>query len=292
MGRFLREVGSEWGLIAFTVLAPASVGMALLGLVSGAWAGLALGAWAAASLAMLASFGHLARPWLAPLSVSNWLRSWLSREIVAAAAFWGCTLLWWLASGSAASLAVNLAAVAAGVVLLYTMGRAYQLSTRPAWNGVEGWAELAAGALGPGIIAGAWLLAARGGGQPGWAVLALPFLGLALVVWAYATRRRRLAAGAADDRRVAAAAAHWAGLAAYQRASLILLAAGAVLAVRATLVGVLQGPHQGWQFLWAIALFVAVAGQALCRALFYASATAERYVARVRPPFGARAQNR
>ena len=192
--------------------------------------------------------------------------------------------------------AANLAAVAAGVALLYTMGRAYQVSTRPAWNGTEGWAELAAGALSPGIIAGGWLLAVWGGVGPGWAGLALPFLGLALVGWAYAARRKRLAAGAADDRRVAAAAARWAELAAYQRVSLILLAGGAVLAVRAALLVALQGAQQeallGWQFIWPIALLFALAGQALCRALFYASATAERYVARVRPPFSARAQNR
>lgn len=153
------EKRSEAPLIAFTLCTPAVVGVALLAVLLGFWSCstaaclMAASSLALATAGMLASVFHLAKPLRAPFSLRHLSSSWLSREIVAVAAFWALAAAWLtgcLIESDAMVLVNEALAAASGVVLLFVITRAYDVPTRPAWRGAEGLMELAAAACGVG----------------------------------------------------------------------------------------------------------------------------------------------
>lgn len=192
------EKQSEYPLIAFTTLEPAALGVALCALIGAFFAQdsmvLAMCAWVFSSVGMVASVVHLAKPLRAPRSLSNLKSSWLSREIVAVAVFWALLSLWvaacWLDIAWLA-IAADAAAVAAGAALMFVISRAYKVSTRPAWCGPEGTAELFATALGVGSAVSFALT----GNAPVlfyWPLAALAACGLVIDVLSHRARRARL----------------------------------------------------------------------------------------------------
>ena len=162
-----QEKKSELPLIAFTTCVPAALGVALFAPFAGGWAGvpgmggllgaggfrMALVAWLFASVGMVASIAHLAKPLRAPRALTNLKTSWLSREIAVVAVFWGLLSLWTVAAffrEPVAAILLDIASVAVGIPLMVIIVRAYKVSTRPAWCGSEGLAELWACVLGAG----------------------------------------------------------------------------------------------------------------------------------------------
>lgn len=176
---------SETALIVFTLLVPASVGVALFTLLFGGGLPVAIAAFLLASIGMAGSITHLAKPLRAPTSLRNLRSSWLSREIAVVIVYWVFVAIWLASEGTmiaaeagalrpevptalatampAASLAARALATIGGAVLLAVIERAYRVPTRPAWCGHECLMELAATALG----AGATVYAAI----TGWAAL-------------------------------------------------------------------------------------------------------------------------
>lgn len=163
---------SELPLILFTLCAATSVGFVLVDLamfagelLSGAThrgvaAGLPHLCLSSCSLAlvttgMIASVAHLAKPLRSPRALSNLASSWLSREILVAAAYWAYTALWMLAQLRSAALgsAANLICLTVGVFLLASAAKAYAIPAQPAWNGPDTFVELLAAAFGAGIPA-------------------------------------------------------------------------------------------------------------------------------------------
>lgn len=166
----LRQAESgEAALIVFTLLVPASVGVALFALLFGGGLPAAIAAFLLASIGMAGSITHLAKPLRAPTSLRNLRSSWLSREIAAVIVYWMFVVIWLASEGMkivaeagalepatlatampAASLAARALATVGGAVLLAVIERAYHVPTRPAWCGHECLMELAATALGAG----------------------------------------------------------------------------------------------------------------------------------------------
>lgn len=171
---------SELPLILFTLCISASVGVVLVDLVfstceaimCGGWgcaagfavAGLAtktslahlalgLAALALTTVGMLASVAHLAKPFRAPRALTNLANSWLSREILVVAAFWGCIALWIVAQfvSALAAFCAALASLSIGCFLLIAAARAYAIPSQPAWHGADTTIELFAAACGAGI---------------------------------------------------------------------------------------------------------------------------------------------
>ena len=157
-----QEKTSEAALVVFTLLVPASVGLATFSLIdNGLWP--AIAAIGLATAGMIGSIAHLAKPLQAPTSLRGLRSSWLSREIAAVSLYWGCLALWLLgelAHDVTISLAGHVAAVLVAVALLTIIARAYKVSTRPAWCGNECLMELAACALGVGAAAEAMMASA------------------------------------------------------------------------------------------------------------------------------------
>lgn len=202
-----QEGRSESALVAFTLLVPASAGVALFALAFGGGVRPAIAALALAGVGMAGSITHLAKPLRAPTSLRNIRSSWLSREITAVSVFWAFELAW-LASeaataaarGSAlgffadaapaASLLFRAATVSGGALLLVVIARAYKVSTRPAWCGPECLMELFACALG----AGSALYAASTGCslvEPGVAATVSVIAGVAGLALDVSSHRRR-----------------------------------------------------------------------------------------------------
>lgn len=164
---------SEAALIVFTLLVPASVGVALFALLFGGGLPAAAAAFLPASIGMAGSITHLAKPLRAPTSLRNLRSSWLSREITAVIVYWMFVTIWLASEGAmiaaetgtlepampatlatampAASLAARALAAVGGAVLLAVIERVYRVPTRPAWCGHECLMELAATALGAGV---------------------------------------------------------------------------------------------------------------------------------------------
>lgn len=139
----------ELPLICFTLLSPASVGVACgaiaMGKAMDIW--FALVALVLVSVGMAGSILHLARPFLAPTSLRNVASSCLSREIVVVSAYWVVVLAWCACCLLASELrvlvwALCLLAMAMGCVLIVAIGNAYLLTSQPAWNGREVYVEL------------------------------------------------------------------------------------------------------------------------------------------------------
>ena len=220
-----QEKTSEAALVVFTLLVPASVGLATFSLIdNGLWP--AIAAIGLATAGMIGSIAHLAKPLRAPTSLRGLRSSWLSREIAAVSLYWGCMALWLLgelAHDVTISLAGHVAAVLVAVALLTIIARAYKVSTRPAWCGNECLMELAACALGVGAAAEAMMASAAAvvaeatgtasaagaawGGVPLplWALtVAMSVAGLALDIASHRSRRRRLEnERATSDERIA-----------------------------------------------------------------------------------------
>lgn len=178
---------SELPLILFTLCISASVGVVLVDLVFSACETVASGGFAPASatyslrggpsasgfmlqtslahlvlglaalllttIGMLASVAHLAKPLRAPRALTNLASSWLSREILVVAAFWGCIVLWILAQfvSALAGFVLGLASLTVGCFLLAAAAKAYAIPSQPAWHGADTTIELFAAACGAGI---------------------------------------------------------------------------------------------------------------------------------------------
>lgn len=143
----------DFALVTFTILMQLSVGaFAVLTLVRGYVARRAGAAEAArltnpalyciplaAILALVASLLHLGVPLRAYTAVNNFATSWLSREVVLAAAFTGLAVLvafleWRKLGGAALRNLLAWVAVLVGLVLVYSMANVYLLDAQPAWN--------------------------------------------------------------------------------------------------------------------------------------------------------------
>ena len=206
-----QEERSESALVAFTLLVPASAGVALFALAFGGGVRPAITALALACVGMTGSITHLAKPLRAPTSLRNVRSSWLSREIAAVSVFWAFELAWLASEASTiaaresalgflvdaapvASLLFRTSAVLSGALLLAVIARAYKVSTRPAWCGPECLMELTACALGAGgaLYAASAGLSLGGFGVVGIASAIAGVAGLALDVFSHRRRRLRL----------------------------------------------------------------------------------------------------
>lgn len=146
----------EWPLVIFTTLGVMGAGLLATPLLASAAAGTPAPAtvslrWGAALLAvgLAVSFAHLGRPLRAPLASSGLGRSPLSAEVVAAAvaAIAGATA----AFLPYVSPVLDLAAAAAAVVFLVTLGLVYALPGQQTWRGAVAWMPLTSG-LGFGAV--------------------------------------------------------------------------------------------------------------------------------------------
>ncbi|MCL5257482.1 MAG: dimethyl sulfoxide reductase anchor subunit [Chloroflexi bacterium] len=191
----------ERSLIAFTILAQLAVGTLWTEGAVHVWAVSNRGVNAASpaiawplvatliTLGVIASFLHLGTPGNAWRALSGFRRSWLSREILCAAAFAGCSILVSLlqrfvpaapAVFDGAALAIGLL----GFVLVYCMAQTYRLRTIPAW---DTWATPASFLLTTlllgSMVTAALLLAQEGGAEPmaGGVIHSLAVWGMVLV---------------------------------------------------------------------------------------------------------------
>ncbi len=143
----------EWTLITFTVLAQMSVGtFVLLGWVhwyaqrkAGVEAADRLSTTALLAigptlvLGMIASVFHLGDPLRAPLAITRFATSWLSREIAFGVLFAAAgaifAIMQWRKIGSwKVRNAIALLAALFGLALVYSMSQVYMLGAQPAWN--------------------------------------------------------------------------------------------------------------------------------------------------------------
>jgi len=267
----------EGSLVAFTLLTQAAVGAC--------WAALALQlaaeragvpehgagtilllAFLAALAGLAASFLHLGRPSNAWRALQNLRTSWLSREILFAAAFTaalGASALLPLldvASPFSRGFAEGLATVF-GLALLYAMTMAYRLRTVPAWDRATTNAAFLSTTLGLGALAAAAVLAA-GGGLRVFSVSRLVVVALAFHLLGVATAffwLRGLAEGGRTEREsLARVVARPSLLRARVLLSALALAAG---------VAALLSPGRAWPPVAAFLL--ACAAEAAGRTLFY-----------------------
>ena len=146
----------EWSLIGFTLLSQTAVGafwtVAAAFLLTDRRPGLLenrlfsvpflAAVLVVLGLAAAISLAHLGRPGRAAAALFNLRRSWLSREIFFELAFIFFVLLlailrWRGLDSKPYFRALVLAAAAAGVFFLGSMGRLYMLRTVPAWRGLH-----------------------------------------------------------------------------------------------------------------------------------------------------------
>jgi anaerobic dimethyl sulfoxide reductase subunit C (anchor subunit) len=275
----------EGSLVTFTLLTQASVGTTWVLLAVRWWAGrtgesaaaaddtawpVAVAALVAALLGLAASFFHLGRPRNAWRALANVRSSWLSREILFAAAFTGA-----LAAGvllrlrpGPASFAAGVAdgfAAAIGLGLLQAMSRTYRLRTVPSWNEVSTPLAFLGTALALGLLSVATALA-----FPRASAALLPVaprslvLGalLVLLVGTVSTLRwlRRLSSGSGAEREA------FARIGVARRRLLVARLALGALALAAT-VAALLSTGAVWPLVAALAL--AFAAEAAGRLLFY-----------------------
>jgi DMSO reductase anchor subunit len=267
--------------MAFTTLLPTSIGITLVATIAGGPLWPAVLAVSVGALGLLGSMGHLARPVRSPFSVLNWRQSWLSREILSAAAYWVLALGWmlagWLLPGMALPLA--LCALAMGGVLIWVIARSYRMQPRPAWDGPEGVAELVAVLLVAGVPAGMVSLVPVVERWIGWVGVVAVLAGLLLQYWAADHRLRRLAGLPANTYNVAETIRRCQALRATGRVVTVLDG----LALLGALVAA-AGPRGTQPWFWGVALLAGLAAHLLARALFYAAPVQKRFVAKIRPP--------
>jgi anaerobic dimethyl sulfoxide reductase subunit C len=143
---------NEWPLVVFTLLSQISMGILLAGLVvfifakNGDLAGsielkrvVMLVAMLSMGVALFLSFAHLARPSHSVFALGNLAGSHLSREILMVSVFAVSLFVIWIllkfnliSPGAFGYL--YLAALFAGLVLVWTMAKIYMIPTIPAWN--------------------------------------------------------------------------------------------------------------------------------------------------------------
>jgi len=140
----------EWPLVVFTTLATTGAGLLAAPLVAWLAAGTAAPAadavvWGVLLLGagFLVSLAHLGRPLRAPLASLGLGRSRLSAEIVVA----GIALLLGIVAALLpyVSPVLDLAAAAAAVALLVTLGLVYNLPGQQTWRGAVVWLPLTSG---------------------------------------------------------------------------------------------------------------------------------------------------
>lgn len=263
------------------------------------------------TVGMIASVAHLAKPLRAPRSLANLASSWLSREIIAVSLFWGILAMWCVAAlcmegalGARDEQAWALGCMGAqvgsalmGGVLLYVIARAYHVSTRPAWCGYEGLAELWACALGAGSTGGLFVDAitnwvssfssGMGSVDSSIALVAVLALmasgGLATDVGAFHARKKRLESMvAASDERVPLTLKRYGELIPRLRRCWWIEAASIVVAGIATALWGSLDMH-GVVVIMALATFCAqLYAHGSIRAVFYGASVPVRYVAALR----------
>lgn len=311
---------SEIPLICFTVFTPAAVGASLFALPLGGGPAIAAVAVLMVTAGMLASIAHLARPLRAPRSLAHLSSSWLSREILAVSVFWALAALWLAGELGAAGVLPSVvggvgmraaacgfqgAAVAAGVVLLWVIAKAYRVHGQPAWDGSDTFWELVAGALGSGGAVAAAVAACQEVVQGGplcsgsifgccsplaFCLVSLLAISASCLIMGFAHRRRydRVAALAEEEGGPRARAA-WDDLAensAEPRAYLVFDALAGACALVASAVALLFGGGAPWNTIIAAMLFAAavceLAAQTSIRNRFYSLAQHLRYAVRLR----------
>lgn len=123
-----------WSLTFFTVLAQASVGMALFSMCRNDVAprsGILLSAFVICMGGLLASVTHLSAPLHGPYALTNFTTSWLSREIIGMSAFSGLLFLAFLTGNKALRTLTGIM----GLILIYIMGGIYTRPTMYYWGG-------------------------------------------------------------------------------------------------------------------------------------------------------------
>lgn len=274
----------ERSLVAFTLLTQAAAGTcwALFavrwwaertgaeGAVETAARPLLLAALVAAVLGLAASFLHLGRPANAWRALGNLRSSWLSREILLAAAFAGALAMAVLVTlrpsppGFAVGFADGFAAVV-GIGLVASMAMAYRLRAVPAWDlrvtpAAFFGTALALGAL---TVAAGLALGGTGAEAPPPGSRPLVALGLLALLTSLASSLlwlRRLASGSGAEREA------FVRTGADGRTLVTLRLGLTALAVAASLAA-LVAPGSAW--LLAAALVLAAAAETAGRILFY-----------------------
>jgi anaerobic dimethyl sulfoxide reductase subunit C (anchor subunit) len=275
----------EGSLVAFTLLTQAAVGTTWVLLADRWWAGrtgeamkaVESGAWpvavatlVAALLGLAATFLHLGRPRNAWRALANLRSSWLSREILFAAAFTAALAAGVLLrlppgpAGFAAGFADGFAAVI-GLGLLWAMAMAYRLRSVSPWNTASTPVAFFGTALALGLLAVATALALNRADPELPAIVPHPLvLGalLVLVVEAASALRwlRRLASGGGAEREA------FARIGVERRRLLSARLVLEALALAATAVALLT---RGAAWPVAAALALAFAAEASGRVLFY-----------------------
>lgn len=198
------KAGGDWPLVAFTGLAPITVGGAAGLLFRPGTPGLGVDRAAAvvlavALIALSASALHLGRPLGAYRAVARPSSSWLSREVILFGAF-AILLAVYTAPIFRASPAqralLGILAVVAGGLGVWATGRVYRLPSRPAWDRWPTNASLGLGALGAGLLFSRFATALSGSPEAGpAAVAALAAVSLLLGAGLTCLRARRPATG-------------------------------------------------------------------------------------------------
>lgn len=303
---------SEAALIVFTLLVPASVGVALFALLFGGGLPAAIAAFLLASIGMAGSITHLAKPLRAPTSLRNLRSSWLSREIVAVIVYWMFVAIWLASEGAmiaaetgalepampatlatampAASLAARALAAVGGAVLLAVIERAYRVPTRPAWCGHECLMELAATALGAGgavyaAVAGWTALQAAMADTTAPVAMVLSagalaaLIGLLLDILSHKRRYKRLEGlREQSDERIPLTLAHYGELQSKVRLAWSVEAAAVLITVGAATLGA----DAAAVTLLCLAVVLQLIAHALQRWVFYELPVQVRWVQRLR----------
>lgn len=151
---FRHQGRGEWSLVFFTLLTQMAVGTFLVfGLIlvltpddaplSDIYAQSIL--WITLIILILggiSAFLHLGNPYRAGHAISNFRRSWLSREGISSGLFSFLVLLMLIAQFSSLDFGVVnillfILAFLCGLVLIYSISRLYMLRTVPAWNNLS-----------------------------------------------------------------------------------------------------------------------------------------------------------
>ena len=269
----------EWPLVGFTTLMPASIGMTLVGTISGQLSKAGIPTVIVGGIGMLASLGHLARPVRSPLSVSNWRQSWVSREIIASCAYWFSAVIWGLAVGEPiiARLVAACSAVL-GLILVYVMARAYQIHSRPAWDGTETLLELYAVVFTVGVPVGMLVLLLGAGDMIVWGGIVAVGIGAALDLWTIVNRPRRLAQ-LPQQRNVVGTLARYRQLFPRNRVVLVLDGIALVFSIASAV------SPQAARWFWSVVLLAGLVGHIIARAVFYAMPIQTCHAPRLRPPW-------
>lgn len=160
----MHEAEENWALVAFTTLAPLSVGGLLALLVTEGPGPAASLDWPATALlgvgllALAGSLLHLGRPFRAFRAIMRCGTSWLSREVVLFGLFLLCLAAYAVlpapVRGGEARFFVGVLAEIAGLIGLLATGEVYRLRSRPAWNHWTATISFPLGALSSGVLFG------------------------------------------------------------------------------------------------------------------------------------------